>query len=127
MQKIEQEPFETCIYKKVFLDYTYGVDKIYTKEEIEKAKMSPSFRREYQLEYQGKIGNVFSFQAIERCQNIEYNPHAVIPNCKISVGIDPSFGSSKFGIVVTRYANGRIEVVVAEEYDRGLTFSDMII
>jgi hypothetical protein len=27
-QKIEQEPFDTCIYKKVFLDYTYGLDKI---------------------------------------------------------------------------------------------------
>jgi hypothetical protein len=32
-QKIEQEPFEKCIYKKVFLDYTYGLDKIYTKED----------------------------------------------------------------------------------------------
>jgi hypothetical protein len=30
-QKIEQEPFETCIYKKIFLDYTYGLGKIYTK------------------------------------------------------------------------------------------------
>ena len=116
MQKIEQEPFETCIYKKIFCDYTYGVDKIYTREEIEKAKMSPSFRREYMLEYQGKIGNVFSHKSIERCQQIEYNPHNVIPDCKISVGIDPSFGSSKFGIVVTRFANNRIEVVEVLEY-----------
>jgi hypothetical protein len=44
-QKIEQEPFDTCIYKKIFLDYTYGVGKIYTKEEIDKAKQSPSFER----------------------------------------------------------------------------------
>jgi hypothetical protein len=28
------------------MDYTYGLDKIYTKEEIEKAKISPSFERE---------------------------------------------------------------------------------
>ena len=68
------------------------------------------------LEYQGKIGNVFSHQLIERCHNIDYNPHNVIPDCKISVGIDPSFGSSKFAIVVTRFANGRIEVVEAQEY-----------
>ena len=40
-QKIEQEPFDTCIYKKLFLDYTYGLDKIYSKAEIEKAKASP--------------------------------------------------------------------------------------
>ena len=74
MQKIEQESFDTCIYKKIFLDYTYGLNKIYTTEEIEKARMSPSFPREYQLQYQGLIGNVFSTLSIENCQKIEYNP-----------------------------------------------------
>ena len=59
-EKIEKEPFETCIYKKVFLDYTYGLGKIYTKEEIDKARAIPSFEREYCLKYQGLIGNVFS-------------------------------------------------------------------
>ena len=36
-EKIEKEPFDTCIYKQVFLDYTYGLDKIYSRSEIEKA------------------------------------------------------------------------------------------
>jgi hypothetical protein len=116
--KIEKEPFDTCIYKKVFLDYTYGLNKIYTIEEIEKAKMSPSFPREYELQYQGLIGNVFSTQSIENCQKIEYNPLTATPNCKVSIGIDPSFGSSKFGIVATRFVNERIEVIEAEEHDR---------
>lgn len=35
-------------------------DKIYTREEIEKAKSSPSFEREYNLKYLGHIGNVFN-------------------------------------------------------------------
>lgn len=48
-EKIEHEPEETCTYKRIFLDYTYGLDKMYTKEEIEKAKQSPSFEREYNL------------------------------------------------------------------------------
>ena len=121
--RIEKEPFDTCIYKKCFLDFTYGEGKIYTKAEIEKAKKSPSFRREYMLEYQGKIGTVFSHNSIERSQQIDYNPHNEIPDCKISVGIDPSFGSSKFGIVVTRFANNRIEVVEAQEYSRSFTSS----
>jgi hypothetical protein len=73
-QKIEQEPFETCIYKKIFLDYTYGLGKIYTKEEIEKAKQSPSFDREYNLQYLGLIGNVFSQLSIDNATKIEYNP-----------------------------------------------------
>ena len=67
-RKIEQEPFETCIYKKMALDYTYGLGKIYTDEEIANAKLSPSFPREYQLQYQGLIGNVFSPLSIENCQ-----------------------------------------------------------
>jgi hypothetical protein len=66
-QKIEQEPFEKCIYKKIFLDYTYGLNKIYTKEEIDKARMSPSFEREYCLKYQGLIGNVFSKSDLAYC------------------------------------------------------------
>jgi hypothetical protein len=34
----------------------------------------------------------------------------VVPDSKVSIGIDPSFGSSKFGIVATRFVNERIEV-----------------
>jgi hypothetical protein len=44
---IEQEPKDTCLYKRILLDYTYGLDRIYTREEIDAAKASPSFEREY--------------------------------------------------------------------------------
>jgi hypothetical protein len=64
-ERIEKEPEETCIYKRLFLDYTYGIGKIYTQEEIDKAKQSPSFDREYDLKYLGKIGNVFHTKDIE--------------------------------------------------------------
>jgi hypothetical protein len=73
-QKIERESLDTCIYKKVFLDYTYCLDKIYSRAEIEKAKTSPSFGRDYCLKYQGLVGNVFSQSSIELCQKIKYNP-----------------------------------------------------
>jgi hypothetical protein len=59
-EQIEKEPKETCIYKRLLLDYTYGLDKIYSREEIAKAKALPSFEREYNLKYLGHIGNVFS-------------------------------------------------------------------
>jgi hypothetical protein len=107
------------------LDYTYGLGKIYTQEEIEKAKRSPSFEREYCLKYQGLIGNVFSSQSIENCQKIEYNPDLIIPECKVSIGIDAGFGSSNFGIVGTRWVNERIELIIAEDYNRP-GFNDMI-
>ena len=88
-EKIEKEDFNTCIYKKLFLDYTYGMDKIYSKEEIDKARASPSFEREYCLKYQGLIGNVFSHSSIELCQKIEYNPSNINPNAKKSLGLRP--------------------------------------
>jgi hypothetical protein len=124
-EKIEKESFDTCIYKKLFLDYTYGLGKIYSKEEIDKARASPSFEREYCLKYQGLIGNVFSLSSIELCQKIEYNPNNINPHAKKSIGLDPSFGSSKFGIVAMQLIDGKIQVIHAEEYDRP-NFTDMI-
>jgi hypothetical protein len=47
------------------LDYTFGLDKICSREEIEKAKISPSFEREYNLKYLGGIGNVFLTKDID--------------------------------------------------------------
>ena len=114
--QIEKEPFESCIYKKIFLDYTYGLDKIYTKAEIDKASASPSFKREYCLEYQGGIGNIFSTNAIERCQKIGYDPKNIVQDAIKSMGIDP--GYANFAIVVTQFVNERIEVIFAEEYER---------
>jgi hypothetical protein len=117
-QRIHQEPLESCLYKKIFMDYTYGLDKIYTKSEIEKAKQSPSFPREYELQYLGLIGNVFSQLSIDNATKIEYNPSQINPNAKKSFGVDAGFGSSNFAIVVTQYVDGKIQVIFAEEYER---------
>ena len=64
-ERIEQEPESTCLYKRLFLDYTYGLDRIYNEAEIDAAKASPSFEREYNLKYLGLIGNVFHTLDIE--------------------------------------------------------------
>jgi hypothetical protein len=71
------------------------------------------------------VGNVFSQQSIESCQKIEYDPYNVNKNAKKSIGLDPSFGSSKFGIVATQLVDGKIQVIHAEEHDRP-NFTDMI-
>ena len=64
-ERIERESEVTYLYKRLFLDYTYGLGRIYTTKEIEKAKASPSFEREYNLKYLGKVGNVFHTLDIE--------------------------------------------------------------
>src|SRR6266513_2128240 len=80
-ESIEKEPEETCIYKRLLMDYTYGLDKIYTREEIQKAKASPSFEREYSLKYLGRIGNVFHTKDIEAAieKGKKYDPDNFTP------------------------------------------------
>jgi hypothetical protein len=122
-ERIEKEAEETCIYKRLFLDYSYGIGKIYTQEEIEKAKASPSFEREYNLKYLGKIGNVFHTKDIEAAieKGRKYNPDDFTPFYSFtsrSMGIDPAYGSSAFGIVVTQWVDGIVQILYAEEYHR---------
>jgi hypothetical protein len=57
-EMIEKEPEEICLYKRLFLDYTYGLDRIYTREEIEKAKASDKEGEEKQ-EHDTTINQVF--------------------------------------------------------------------
>jgi hypothetical protein len=104
------------------LDYTYGIGKIYTAGEIEKAKQSPSFECEYNLKYLGKIGNVFHTKDIEAAieKGREYNPDDSnqFYFSSRSMGIDPAYGSSAFGIVVTQWEDNHIQILHAEEYHR---------
>ena len=124
---IEKEPEESCIYKRILLDYTYGIDKIYTREEIEKAKISPSFEREYNLKYLGGIGNVFHTKDIDAAiENGKlYDPYIPSEYAKKCMGIDPAYGSSSFGIVVTQFVDGQVQILFAEEFQRP-DFNEML-
>jgi hypothetical protein len=107
-ERIEKESEDTCLYKRIFLDYTYGIGKIYTADEIDKAKKSPSFEREYNLKYLRRIGNVFHTKNIEAAieRGRKYNPDNFTPyysSTSRSMGIDPAYGSSAFGIVVIEW------------------------
>src|ERR671925_243275 len=121
-ERIEKESEDTCLYKRMFLDYTYDVGKIYTAKEIEKAKASPSFEREYNLKYLGRIGNVFHTKDIEAAieKGRKYDPDAIGSSyfTSKSMGIDPAYGSSAFGIVVTQWEDNHIQILHAEEYHR---------
>jgi hypothetical protein len=121
-ERIEKESEDTCLYKRIFLDYTYGIGKIYTAEEIEKAKQSPSFEREYNLKYLGRIGNVFHTKDIEAAieKGRKYNPDDFnqFYFSSRSMGIDPAYSSSAFGIVVTQWEDNLIQIMHAEEYHR---------
>ena len=116
-EKIEKDA--NSKYMKLFLDYTYGLGKIYDPEYIQKKKLEPEFEREYNLKYLGLVGNVFHTRDIENAineydiENENLNYYAIK-----SMGVDPGFGSSAFGIVVTRLLDERIQVIFADEYER---------
>jgi hypothetical protein len=124
---IEREKENECIYHRLKLDYTYGLGKIYTKEEIEKAKQSPSFKREYDLQFEGIIGNTFHVKDIDRAVLLgkSYDPNRVVVDAEKILGLDPGWGSSAFGLVLLQVANGRIEVLMADEFERP-RYEDMI-
>jgi hypothetical protein len=131
-ERIEKEPEDTCLYKRMFLDYTYGIGKIHTPEEIDKAKQSPSFEREYNLKYLGIIRNVFHTKDIEAAieKGAFYDPEVAAANLFVAdfgraMGIDPAYGSSSFVIVITQLADSQVQVLYADEYQRP-DFNDML-
>ena len=119
--RMEKEPEETCIYKRIKMDYTYGLGKIYTLEDIEKAKQSPSFEREYCCKYLGKIGNVFSPLQIDKTIELgEQYKHIPVNDYTLhSVGVDVGFGSSRTAVVMTEFLKEetKIRVLYAEEFE----------
>ena len=52
-ERIERETEQECLYRRLKMDYDYCLGKIYPLEEIEKARQSPGFEREYNLKYLG--------------------------------------------------------------------------
>ena len=109
---IELEPADRCLYTRLFLDYIYGLNKIYSEEKITNAMASPSFPREYCLKYGGYSGNVFSENsitaAIEKGTKL-YDPNkptaAINPFAKKVMAIDPGWGSSACGFCICQLIN----------------------
>ncbi|MGH9992381.1 MAG: DEAD/DEAH box helicase family protein [Nitrososphaera sp.] len=113
---IEKEPEEKCIYRRLHLPYTIGLNKIYSEEEIKRAKASPSFEREYNLEYGFGIGDIFPSPFVDACLS-NYDLRLSEKSTKV-LGVDPGYGSSKFAIVGLEDLDEIMYVKEAKEYDR---------
>lgn len=123
--QIEGYKEKDCVYKRFALDYKIGLpnkrdpDNIYTIEEITRAKASISFDREYDLKYLGNIGNIFSPTDITAISTEAYD---LKPNLYATsfMGVDIGFGSSATTLVVSKYEDGLIKVVHAEQIYQGV-------
>ena len=124
--QIEAEPEDTCLYKRMFLDYRVGLGYIYSHADIEAAKKSGSFEREYNLKYQGKIGNTFTKEqvdlALEKGKQLRIeNPilHAR-PTRLHFIGLDPGGGSSMTALVLAELNkdSDTVDILHSIEYGR---------
>jgi hypothetical protein len=101
--RMDREP--NSRYQTFRFNYEVGLDLIYDRAQIENAKRSASFPREYDLVYGMGIGNIYNESWIglallkgERMKDIPISRHT-----SKSMGIDPAYGSSKFGITKIEY------------------------
>ncbi len=109
----EMESEEKSIYKRITWNWEVGFNKIYTPEGIRKAKESPSFEREYNLQYGFGIGDIFSgIDDIITIYDLQRK------GGRACVAADPAFGSSKFGILAGESLDGIAYVKEAREYPR---------
>jgi hypothetical protein len=108
---IEKEQQQNSIYRLMALDYRVGLDKIFTREEIEAARTSPAFPREYDLQPLGLGGNTFSERSIQNAifkgEHIPLTPTNI--HSRKVLACDPGFGSSAFGVCICQFSNFKID------------------
>jgi len=118
MYNISQE--KDCKYKRIYLPYTVGLNKIYDNALIEKAKLTRSFQSEYNLQFGTGMGDIFDLESLS--DNPSFNPS----EGNRVLACDPAFGSSKFGLVITEQrSDGLIYTILANQFSRPAT-SDML-
>jgi len=80
---------------------------------------------EYNLQYGYGLGNIFLPQEIDAACTKKYDPSHINHACPIAMGIDPGFGSSKFGFCILMLEDDIIKVVYAKEFERP-SYEDML-
>lgn len=99
--------------------------------DIDKIKSSRSFDREFCLKFAGVQGNVISPTAIDRCLQLGERMNETTPIDDWSIqthyvmAIDAGYGSSNTAITVSRFVNGKVQLLYAKEFTRP-NFSDIL-
>jgi hypothetical protein len=123
---MNQQKFEESFYKILRLSYEWGIGKIYSEQDIEVAKASVSFNREYALSWISPSGNCFSPVSIDRAVELgKKYPDIINKEAEHSLGIDPGFSSSQMAYVCLEYSDSIIKVVSADMFDK-MSFADSI-
>jgi hypothetical protein len=125
---MKEEPSQ---YKRRYLSYNQGLVPhptnlaltMYDPKIIEEAKKSPSFEREYNLQWGFGSGDIFDLSALEEISREVYDLYPVSDYPVLAV--DPGYGSSKFAIVGAEQRDGIVYILAAQQFVRA-SQSDMI-
>lgn len=115
--QIDRDP--NSIYHKLRLDWKYGEHTVYEDADLQKARLSQSWQREYCLQYLGNVGDIFSQADLDYITSHGYD---LSPNLFTTafMGVDIGFGSSDSSIVVVRHIDSVLQVVHAENIHHGV-------
>ena len=97
-------------YKRFWFDYKRGLNRIYSEEDIEEQKLSPSFASEYCLQWGMGTGNIFAEINVEKYDLSQIGQSIL--------AIDPAYGSSKFAIIQAEVRNNIIYILDATTFER---------
>jgi hypothetical protein len=95
------------------MDYTIGLGKVFRPEDIETAKKSPSFEREYNLKYGFGMGDVY-----ENLDGVIQEYDLNIVGGRSGCYGDPAFGSSNFGVLGGEIRDDLLYITEANEFPR---------
>lgn len=127
-QKIETDQIFKNTFHKMFLDYTYGLDRIYDNDFIQRKQNEPFFEAEYNLQYAGRIGNLFSQSSIDQAvDSYKYNPADFKKHSEKYIAVDIGYVKSKFAILIAEFLPKirKVRILKAEEHQMP-TYDDML-
>jgi hypothetical protein len=120
-ESIDKDP--NSIFKKVYLPYTVGLNKIYDPIEIEKEKSKSYFKREFEGFYSYGTGNCFLEDTILKAEElgIKYRDRPYNHTTQKALGIDIGFGSSKTAFTVIEIVDDIIHVIYTKQFENANT------
>jgi len=109
LAKLEREN-GSGIYKFIRLPYDVALGKMFDDNFIQEAMKTPGFQQEYNLKFQGHVGNLLSPESIDKCIT-NYDIETINHDSVKCAGLDPGFGSSNMALVVTEYVQSPVEKI----------------
>ena len=88
-------------------------------EKIRLANLYPAY---YEAEFSAATGTVFNLKDVEAASSIAYDlsPDSLPYGLTCEMGLNPSYGSSAFGVVISAFVDGKARILYAEEFSCSL-------